>query len=281
MTHRRQSMRRTVTACVVHRVDGGGLRRGLAVRSGERTADHACASTGEIDCAGTADSRARARLEVLRHVSQRAAEDRGPARSTRLTPIRSSNSAETWEKVVVQLRSRAMPPPSMPRPDNATYDAVAAWLETELDRAAARASESWPAGGSPSAQSHGIRQRRSRSAGRRDRRRARCCRPTRRPTASTPTPTRSAIEPALLDRYLTAAAKIARVAVGDPTLRPAVERYTAVKGNSNEQTWLWQTERLGEDVLAGLARRDRGAPLLPGRWRIRLQAPAAAGRTPA
>ena len=36
----------------------------------------------------------------------------------------------------MQLRSRAMPPSSMPRPDNATYDAVATWLETELDRAA-------------------------------------------------------------------------------------------------------------------------------------------------
>ena len=47
-----------------------------------------------------------------------------------------SNSADTWEKVVVQLRSRAMPPASMPRPDNATYDTVATWLETELDRAA-------------------------------------------------------------------------------------------------------------------------------------------------
>ena len=47
-----------------------------------------------------------------------------------------SNSAETWEKVVVKLRSRAMPPPGSRRPDNATYDAVAAWLETELDRAA-------------------------------------------------------------------------------------------------------------------------------------------------
>ena len=46
------------------------------------------------------------------------------------------NSAETWEKVVVKLRSRAMPPPGSRRPDNATYDAVAAWLETELDRAA-------------------------------------------------------------------------------------------------------------------------------------------------
>ena len=59
------------------------------------------------------------------------------------------------------------------------------------------------------------------------------------------------MEPALLDRYLTAAAKIARVAVGDPSMPPAVERYTAVKGNSNEQTWLWQTDRLGEDFPLG------------------------------
>ena len=47
------------------------------------------------------------------------------------------NSAETWEKVVVKLRSRSMPPAGIRRPDNATYDAVATWLETELDRAAA------------------------------------------------------------------------------------------------------------------------------------------------
>jgi hypothetical protein len=59
------------------------------------------------------------------------------------------------------------------------------------------------------------------------------------------------VEPALLDRYLTAAAKIARVAVGDPTMRPAVERYTAVKGNTNEQTWLWQTDRLDESFSLG------------------------------
>jgi hypothetical protein len=43
------------------------------------------------------------------------------------------------------------------------------------------------------------------------------------------------MEPALLDRYLTAAAKISRIAVGDGTIRPTVERYTAVKGNANEQ----------------------------------------------
>src|ERR1700761_3984474 len=47
------------------------------------------------------------------------------------------NSQETWEKVIVKLRSRAMPPPKLPRPDNATYDKVAAYLESEIDRAAA------------------------------------------------------------------------------------------------------------------------------------------------
>src|SRR5437773_1247057 len=47
-----------------------------------------------------------------------------------------SRSAETWEKVAVKLRGRAMPPPGRPRPDAATYDAVASWLEAELDRAA-------------------------------------------------------------------------------------------------------------------------------------------------
>src|SRR6516165_11500087 len=46
------------------------------------------------------------------------------------------NSAETWEKVIVKLRSRAMPPVGMSRPDNATYDTVAGWLESEIDRAA-------------------------------------------------------------------------------------------------------------------------------------------------
>src|SRR5580704_6595442 len=48
-----------------------------------------------------------------------------------------ANSAEAWEKVIVKLRSRAMPPPGMPRPDNATYDSVSNWLEAEIDRAAA------------------------------------------------------------------------------------------------------------------------------------------------
>jgi mono/diheme cytochrome c family protein len=43
--------------------------------------------------------------------------------------------AETWEKVIAKLRAGSMPPPGRPRPDHATYDAVASRLEREVDRA--------------------------------------------------------------------------------------------------------------------------------------------------
>src|ERR1700748_2612041 len=44
-----------------------------------------------------------------------------------------------WEKVVSKLRSRTMPPAGMPRPDAATYDSTAAWIEARLDSAPAYA----------------------------------------------------------------------------------------------------------------------------------------------
>ena len=44
---------------------------------------------------------------------------------------------EIGERVARQLRTRAMPPVGRPRPDEETYDALAAWLETEIDRFAA------------------------------------------------------------------------------------------------------------------------------------------------
>ena len=163
---------------------------------------------------------------------------------------RVSNSSDTWEKVIVQLRSRAMPPVNMPRPDNATYDAVAVWLESELDRAAAAR----PNPGRPAAL-HRLNRTEYANA-------VRDLLGVEIDPSSMLPPDAQAygfdtnadalgVEPALLDRYLTAAAKISRVAVGDPTIRPAVERYTAVKGNTNEQTWLWQTDRLDESFSLG------------------------------
>ena len=45
-------------------------------------------------------------------------------------------NAEVWEKVVRKLRAGAMPPRPRPRPDQRTYDGFRTWLETRLDRAA-------------------------------------------------------------------------------------------------------------------------------------------------
>ncbi len=159
-------------------------------------------------------------------------------------------AAQTWEKVIVKLRSRSMPPPGIRRPDNAAYDTLAAWLETELDRAAA----AHPNPGRP-ADLHRLNRTEYASAVR-DLIGVEVDAPSMLP------PDEQAhgfdtnadallIAPALLDRYLNAAAKIARLAIGDPTIRPGFERYTTVKGNANEQTGLWQTDRLGEDFSLG------------------------------
>jgi cytochrome c5 len=43
--------------------------------------------------------------------------------------------AELWERVITKLRARAMPPAGLPRPDAATYHAMASSLETAIDRA--------------------------------------------------------------------------------------------------------------------------------------------------
>src|SRR5438132_13956430 len=43
---------------------------------------------------------------------------------------------EVWEKVVRKLRTGAMPPAGVPRPDAADYDSLASYLESQLDRAA-------------------------------------------------------------------------------------------------------------------------------------------------
>ena len=161
-----------------------------------------------------------------------------------------SNSADTWEKVVVKLRSRAMPPPSARRPDNATYDRVATWLESELDRDAAA-----HVNPGRTAEFHRLNRTEYANAVRDllgveiD------------PKAMLPPDEQAfgfdnnadalSMQPALLDRYLAAAAKIARLVVGDPTIPAGFERYTALKDNSNETTWLWQNERLGEEFPLG------------------------------
>ena len=131
--------------------------------------------------------------------------------------------AETWEKVVRKLRVGAMPPQGMPRPDRATMDALAAAIETSLDRASAAA----PNPGQPvlhrlnrTEYANAIRDLLALDV-----------------DASDLLPTDDAsfgfdniasvlgVSPALLERYLLASGKISRLAVGDPKIDPIVDTY--------------------------------------------------------
>ena len=49
-----------------------------------------------------------------------------------------ADNPEVWEKVIKKLRVGVMPPPSYPRPDKESYDGFRAFLENELDRVASR-----------------------------------------------------------------------------------------------------------------------------------------------
>jgi hypothetical protein len=161
-----------------------------------------------------------------------------------------ANSAQTWEKVIVKLRSRAMPPAGMPHPDGPTYDAVAGWLESELDRAAAA-----HVNPGRTASLHRLNRAEYANA-------VRDLVAIEVDAQAMLPPDEQAygfennaevlsIQPALLDRYVTAAAAVARRAVGDPNMPPVVVRYGAIKNNPNDLTYLRQTERLGEDFPLG------------------------------
>src|SRR3984957_8128433 len=161
-----------------------------------------------------------------------------------------SNSHETWEKVIVKLRSRAMPPPKLPRPDNATYDKVAAWLESEIDRAAAGHLNPGHA-----ASLHRLNRAEYANAVRDliavDVDAQAMLPPDAQAFGFENNAEALSMQPALLDRYVSAAAAIARRAVGDSSIPPAFVRYGALKGNANDQTYLRQTDRLGEDFPLG------------------------------
>jgi mono/diheme cytochrome c family protein len=44
-----------------------------------------------------------------------------------------AHEAEVWERVITRLRAGSMPPPGRPRPDHATYRSLAGYLETAID----------------------------------------------------------------------------------------------------------------------------------------------------
>jgi hypothetical protein len=133
-------------------------------------------------------------------------------------------NARTLEKVAARLRSRTMPPVGLPRPDRSTYDAVAGRIEAALDAHSA----AHPDPGRPVV--HRLNRAEYANAV--------------RDLLALDVDVRAllpaddsgygfdnisdvlSLSPALLERYMTAAGKISRLAVGDAEIRPAVQAYT-------------------------------------------------------
>ena len=148
----------------------------------------------------------------------------------------------TWEKVVRKVRSGAMPPTGRSRPDEHVLDAFVAWLESELDREAAV----HPNPGRPA--DHRLNRFEYGNA-------IRDLLALEIDPATLLPPDESdhgldniaevlSMSPTLLQRYLVAARKISRLAVGDPTIGPGIETFDLSRG-------LRQDERMNEDLPYG------------------------------
>ena len=153
-----------------------------------------------------------------------------------------SEHAETWEKVVRKLRASAMPPQGMPRPDPATYDAFATYLETKLDRAAAA---------NPNPGNAGIhRLNRTEYANVvRDLLAVEIDAVALLPADDSRHGFDNigdvlTVSPLLSERYISAARKIARLAIGDPSIGAVVEAYEVPK-------YLYQDSRMSPDLPFG------------------------------
>ena len=126
----------------------------------------------------------------------------------------------TWEKAVRKLRARAMPPagPGRPRPDEAGYETLISYLETSLDRVAA----SKPNPGRTDT-FHRLNRTEYQNAVRDllaveiD---ATSLLPTDDASHGFDNVNIGGLSPTLLDRYLSAAQKISRLAVGSPVRSP-------------------------------------------------------------
>ena len=147
-----------------------------------------------------------------------------------------------WEKVVAKLRSGAMPPAGRPRPDRAGYAAMAAALETDLDRAA----EAEPNPGRKAA--HRLNRREYANAVRDllglEVDGGELLPPDDVDHGFDNMADALSVSPALLDRYLFAARRIGRLAVGDPAGGPATETYDV-------PSMRFQDQRMSEELPFG------------------------------
>jgi hypothetical protein len=151
-------------------------------------------------------------------------------------------NAALWEKVVRKVRSGAMPPLGQDRPDQTAVSKFLSALEDALDRAAAAS----PNPGKPAA--HRLNRVEYVNAIHD------LLALTIDGAALLPADDSSygfdnnsdmlSVTPAVLERYMSAATKISRLAVGDPSARPVIQRYTV-------SPFLRQTGRMSEALPFG------------------------------
>jgi hypothetical protein len=134
------------------------------------------------------------------------------------------DAAEAWEKVTRKLRTREMPPPGRPRPDESTYSATVSALEAALD--AASATRPNP-GRVPvhrlnrTEYANAIRDLLSLELD------ARSLLLADEPDHQGFDNVASvlSVSPALLESYLSAASTVSRLALADPTINPVVDTF--------------------------------------------------------
>ena len=128
------------------------------------------------------------------------------------------DNVSAWEKAVRKLHVRAMPPAGRPRPDDAGYESLIAYLESSLDKAALNN----PNPGRPDT-FHRLNRTEYQNAVRDllavdiD---AKALLPTDDSSHGFDNVNLGGLSPTLLDRYLSAAQKISRLAVGSPVRSP-------------------------------------------------------------
>ena len=132
--------------------------------------------------------------------------------------------AAVWEKVLRKLRTRTMPPPGgQARPEPATYERFAGWLETALDEAGAAA----PNPGRPSV--HRLNRTEYTNAIR-DLLSLEIDGPSLLPADDLGFGFDNNadvlnVSPALMERYVSAAHKVSRLAIGNSDVAPTVQTY--------------------------------------------------------
>lgn len=143
-----------------------------------------------------------------------------------------SRDAETWERVVAKLRSGAMPPVGRPRPAAEESDAFIAWLEDELDHAGAASPE-------PGRKVVHRLNRTEYANAVRDLLGLQIDGSQLLPPDDTGFGFDNiadvlTVSPSLLERYLSAAREVARLAVGDVSAPPTIDVYQTSKDERHE-----------------------------------------------